>query len=335
MIQLLNGFKESNFTSFRKMEAYLNHLNRILSDERSCFKAGMRTGIDTISYFGYQDEYDLSEGFPLVTTKKTFFRGIIEELLWMLAGETNVKSLQDKKVRIWDEWADDDGELGPIYGHQWRKWPDLGSGGSIDQVRRVFDLINNEPTSRRMIVSAWNVSDLSQMALPPCHMIYQFNVNNSELDCKFYQRTADMFLGVPFNVAFYSALTTIFAQETGLKPGRLIHTFGDSHIYCGSDERSQFYKENLDHIKGLVRLVEKKEDYLDIKSSVERNAPAEREGKEMEDQVPRVLLQLSREPKPLPSLKIENKPFDELTYADFTLTGYDPYPAMKKGRVAV
>ena len=189
-----------------------------------------RTGTGTISTFGYQMRFDLSEGFPLVTTKKVHLKSIIYELLWFLAGDTNVKYLQDNGVRIWNEWADADGNLGHIYGFQWRSWPDY-NGGSIDQIAEAVHTIKNNPDSRRIIVSAWNVADIDNMNLPPCHCFFQFYVNDGKLSCQLYQRSADCFLGVPFNIASYALLTMMMAQVCGLKPGDFIHTLGDAHIY--------------------------------------------------------------------------------------------------------
>lgn len=189
-----------------------------------------RTGTGTISVFGYQMRFDLDEGFPLLTTKKLHLKSIIHELLWFLNGDTNIKYLSENGVRIWNEWADENGDLGPVYGHQWRSWPD-GKGGTIDQITQVVDQIKNNPNSRRLIVSAWNVADVNEMALPPCHCLFQFYVAEGKLSCQLYQRSADVFLGVPFNIASYSLLTMMIAQVCGLKPGEFVHTFGDTHIY--------------------------------------------------------------------------------------------------------
>ncbi len=189
-----------------------------------------RTGTGTVSVFGYQMRFDLSEGFPLVTTKKVHLKSIIHELLWFLAGDTNVRYLQENGVRIWNEWAGPDGELGPIYGYQWRSWPDY-NGGHIDQISQAIDQIRNTPDSRRIIVSAWNVGQIDEMHLPPCHSLFQFNVADGRLSLQLYQRSADCFLGVPFNIASYALLTQMMAQVTGLKPGEFIHTLGDAHIY--------------------------------------------------------------------------------------------------------
>ena len=195
-----------------------------------------RTGIDTISVFGRQVRYDLEKGFPLLTTKKIHLKSIIHELLWFLMGSTNIKYLKDNKVRIWDEWADENGELGPVYGYQWRSWP-AQDGRKIDQITNVIERIKTKPNDRRLIVSAWNVADVDKMKLPPCHAFFQFYVANGKLSCQLYQRSADTFLGVPFNIASYALLTMMIAQVTGLKPGEFIHTLGDTHIYVNHLEQ--------------------------------------------------------------------------------------------------
>jgi len=209
------------------MRQYLDLLDHVL---KYGTRKGDRTGTGTISIFGYQMEFDLSEGFPCITTKKLHLRSIIHELLWFLKGETNVEYLHRNKVTIWNEWAGQDGELGPIYGYQWRSWP-TPDGTAIDQITEVIQSIRNNPDSRRHIVSAWNVADINKMALPPCHVLFQFYVANGRLSCQLYQRSADIFLGVPFNIASYAILTHMVAQVTGLQPGKFIHTFGDAHIY--------------------------------------------------------------------------------------------------------
>ena len=239
-----------------------------------------RTGTGTQSVFGYQMRFDLSEGFPLLTTKKVHLKSIIYELLWFIAGDTNVKYLQDHGVTIWDEWADENGDLGPVYGHQWRSWP-APDGRVIDQLSMVIDTIRRNPDSRRMLVSAWNPAEVDRMALPPCHCLFQFYVADGKLSCQLYQRSADVFLGVPFNIASYALLTMMIAQVCGLEPGEFVHTTGDTHIY-----RNHF------------------------------------------DQV---ATQLSREPRPLPRMRInpEVKSLFDFTYEDFTLEGYDPWPAIK------
>ena len=239
-----------------------------------------RTGTGTQSVFGYQMRFDLSEGFPLLTTKKVHLKSIIYELLWFIAGDTNVKYLQDHGVTIWDEWADENGELGPVYGHQWRSWP-APDGRTIDQLSMVIDTIRKNPDSRRLLVSAWNPGEVDKMALPPCHCLFQFYVAGGKLSCQLYQRSADVFLGVPFNIASYALLTLMIAQVCGLEPGEFVHTTGDTHIY-----RNHF------------------------------------------DQV---ALQLSREPRPLPRMLLnpDVKSVFDFKYEDFTLEGYDPWPAIK------
>lgn len=193
-------------------------------------RRGDRTGTGTISIFGHQMSFDLEEGFPLLTTKKLHTKSIIYELLWFLRGDTNVHYLQEHGVRIWNEWADENGDLGPVYGHQWRSWP-AHDGGTIDQIKNVVEMIKHSPESRRLIVSAWNVADIDQMKLPPCHTMFQFYVAEGKLSCQLYQRSGDVFLGVPFNIASYALLTMMMAQVCGLKPGKFVHTLGDAHIY--------------------------------------------------------------------------------------------------------
>jgi thymidylate synthase len=244
-----------------------------------------RTGTGTISVFGYQMRFNLQDGFPLVTTKKLHLKSIIHELIWFLSGDTNIAYLKENGVRIWDEWADADGNLGPVYGYQWRSWP-TPDGGHIDQISQVVNQIKNNPDSRRMIVSAWNVADVNQMALPPCHSLFQFYVLDGKLSCQLYQRSADIFLGVPFNIASYALLTMMMAQVCGLQYGDFIHTFGDAHIYNNHLEQAK--------------------------------------------------LQLSRDPRPLPTMNInpDVKDIFSFKYEDFTLENYDPHPHIK-GVVAV
>lgn len=209
------------------MEKYLELLDRILSEG---VRKDDRTGTGTLSVFCHQMRFDLSDGFPLLTTKKLHVKSIIYELLWFLKGDTNVRYLQEHGVRIWDEWADENGDLGPVYGHQWRSWPDY-DGGHIDQIEYVLNQIRTNPNSRRMIVSAWNVAEVNRMALPPCHTLFQFYVANGKLSLQLYQRSADTFLGVPFNIASYALLCMMMAQVTGLEPGELVYTTGDTHLY--------------------------------------------------------------------------------------------------------
>ncbi|HEY9001418.1 MAG TPA: thymidylate synthase [Mucilaginibacter sp.] len=244
-----------------------------------------RTGTGTLSVFGYQMRFNLQEGFPLVTTKKLHLKSIIHELIWFLKGDTNISYLKENGVRIWDEWADEQGNLGPVYGHQWRSWP-KPDGGHIDQITQVVNTIKKKPDSRRIIVSAWNVAEVEHMALPPCHSLFQFYVAEGKLSCQLYQRSADIFLGVPFNIASYALLTMMMAQVCDLQPGDFIHTFGDAHLYNNHIDQAN--------------------------------------------------LQLSREPRPLPTMKInpEVKDILQFKYEDFTLENYDPWPHIK-GTVAV
>lgn len=209
------------------MKQYLNLLERVLEEGND---KSDRTGTGTKSVFGHQMRFDLSKGFPITTTKKLHLRSIIHELLWFLKGDTNVKYLRENKVRIWNEWADENGDLGPIYGYQWRSWPSA-DGQHVDQISQIIDSIQNNPDSRRHIVNAWNVGEISKMALPPCHILFQFYVANGKLSCQLYQRSADIFLGVPFNIASYALLTMMVAQVTGLEVGDFVHTLGDAHIY--------------------------------------------------------------------------------------------------------
>jgi thymidylate synthase len=217
------------------MKQYLNLMQHVL--DHGALKED-RTGTGTISVFGYQMRFDLNEGFPLVTTKKLHLRSIIHELLWFLKGDTNVSYLRDNKVTIWDEWADENGNLGPVYGQQWRSWPTV-DGEVVDQITNLIKQIKSTPDSRRLIVSAWNVGEIRKMALPPCHALFQFYVANSKLSCQLYQRSADIFLGVPFNIASYALLTLMVAQVCDLEPGEFIHTFGDAHLYLNHIEQAQ------------------------------------------------------------------------------------------------
>lgn len=244
-----------------------------------------RTGTGTISTFGYQMRFNLQDGFPLLTTKKLHLKSIIHELLWFLNGDTNVKYLQDNGVRIWNEWADERGNLGPIYGHQWRSWAGA-DGGTVDQISELIHTIKTNPDSRRMIVNAWNVAEINKMALPPCHCMFQFYVADGKLSCQLYQRSADVFLGVPFNIASYALLTLMVAHVCDLEPGEFIHTFGDTHIYTN----------HLDQVK----------------------------------------LQLTREPKPLPQMRInpEVKSIFDFKFEDFELINYEAHPHIK-GAVSV
>jgi len=264
------------------MKQYLDLLKHVI--ENGVEKCD-RTGTGTISVFGHQSRYDLAEGFPVLTTKKLHLKSIIHELLWFLTGDTNVKYLQENGVRIWNEWADENGELGPVYGYQWRSWP-TPDGKHIDQIAQVVNSLKNNPDSRRHLISAWNVGQIDQMKLPPCHILVQFYVANGKLSCQLYQRSADIFLGVPFNIASYALLTLMMAQVCDLQPGEFVHTLGDAHIYMNHMEQ--------------------------------------------------VKLQLTREPYPLPQMKInpEVKSIFDFKYEDFELTGYQSHPHIA-GKVAV
>jgi thymidylate synthase len=259
------------------MKPYLDLMRHVLEHGT---KKDDRTGTGTLSVFGWQMRYNLAEGFPLVTTKKCHLRSILHELLWFLQGDTNIRYLKENGVSIWDEWADANGNLGPVYGHQWRNWP-KPDGGTIDQISEVVKTLKTNPDSRRIIVSAWNVADLDKMALAPCHAFFQFYVADGKLSCQLYQRSADIFLGVPFNIASYALLTLMMAQVTGLKPGDFVHTLGDAHLY-------------LNHLEQTRE-------------------------------------QLSREPRPLPTMTLnpEVKDIFAFRFEDFTLSGYDPHPAIK------
>ncbi len=259
------------------MKQYLDLLERITAEGTV---KGDRTGVGTRSVFGHQMRFDLSRGFPVLTTKKLHLRSIIHELLWFLRGDTNVKYLHDNGVTIWDEWAGPDGDLGPIYGYQWRSWP-TPDGRHVDQIAAVVESLRTNPDSRRHIVSAWNVGEIERMALPPCHLLFQFYVADGRLSCQLYQRSADVFLGVPFNIASYALLTMMVAQVTGLEPGDFVHTTGDTHLY-------------LNHLEQTA-------------------------------------LQLTREPRPLPTMRLnpDVRSIFDFRYDDFTLEGYDPWPAIK------
>ena len=264
------------------MKQYLNLMAKIM--EEGTLKED-RTGTGTKSVFGHQMRFNLAEGFPLVTTQKCHLKSIVHELLWFLSGDTNIKYLKENGVRIWDEWADENGDLGPVYGHQWRSWA-TADGSSIDQITNVIEQIKTNPDSRRLIVNAWNVGEVSNMALPPCHAFFQFYVADNKLSCQLYQRSADVFLGVPFNIASYALLTMMVAQVCDLELGDFVHTLGDAHLYTNHFEQAQ--------------------------------------------------LQMSREPRSLPQMKInpDVKDIFSFKFEDFELTGYDPHPHIK-GIVAV
>ena len=232
------------------MRVYLDLLDRILEHG---VRKDDRTGTGTLSVFGHQMRFDLAQGFPLLTTKKVHLRSVIHELLWFLSGDTNVRYLQEQGVTIWDEWADENGDLGPVYGQQWRSWPTL-DGGCIDQMTRVIDQIRSNPDSRRLVVSAWNVAEIDRMKLPPCHMLFQFYVADGRLSCQLYQRSADVFLGVPFNIASYALLTMMVAQICGLKVGDFVHTLGDAHLYMNHVEQARVQLSREPRPLPLMRL---------------------------------------------------------------------------------
>jgi thymidylate synthase len=255
--------KFSNFQigTFAPMRNYLDLLQYVLDNGT---KKTDRTGTGTVSVFGPQLRYDLEKGFPLVTTKKVHLKSIIHELLWFLKGETNIKYLKEHNVSIWDEWANDNGELGPVYGYQWRSWPDY-NGGHIDQITQIVETLKKNPDSRRMVVSAWNVAQLDQMALMPCHALFQFYVADGKLSCQLYQRSADLFLGVPFNIASYALLTLMVAQVCELKPGEFVHTFGDAHIYLNHMEQVQTQLSREPRSLPVMRINQDVKNLLDFK----------------------------------------------------------------------
>ena len=243
------------------MQQYLNLLNRILTEGT---QKGNRTGTGTLSIFGHQMRFDLRDGFPLLTTKKLHLKSIIYELLWFLRGDTNVHYLQEHGVRIWNEWADENGELGPVYGHQWRSWPDY-KGGTIDQIKNVVDMIKHNPDSRRMLVTAWNPAEVEDMALPPCHCLFQFYVADGRLSLQLYQRSADSFLGVPFNIASYALLLQMIAQVTGLEAGEFIHTTGDTHLYLNHLEQAKLQLTREPRLLPKMKINPDVKDIFDVK----------------------------------------------------------------------
>ncbi len=243
------------------MKQYLNLLDRILNEG---IQKHDRTGTGTVSLFGHQMRFNLEEGFPLLTTKKLHTKSIIHELLWFLRGDTNVRYLQENGVRIWNEWADENGDLGPVYGHQWRSWPDY-DGGTIDQIKNAVDMIKHNPDSRRILVSAWNPAEIEKMALPPCHCLFQFYVADGRLSLQLYQRSADTFLGVPFNIASYALLLMMMAQATGLKAGDFIHTTGDTHLYLNHIEQAKLQLTRTPRKLPVMRLNPDVKDIFDFK----------------------------------------------------------------------
>ena len=243
------------------MQQYHQLMRRILDEG---VQKGDRTGTGTISVFGHQMRFDLSEGFPVITTKKLHLRSIIHELLWFLKGDTNISYLKENGVSIWDEWADEDGNLGPVYGYQWRSWHGV-DGNTVDQIKQVVDQIKNNPNSRRLIVSAWNVGEIEKMALPPCHAFFQFYVADGKLSCQLYQRSADVFLGVPFNIASYALLTMMMAQVCGLEPGDFVHTLGDAHLYSNHLEQTELQLSRDQRPLPTMKINPEVKDILDFK----------------------------------------------------------------------
>ena len=371
------------------VKQYLEHSKEILSSKYSKFKFNERRGLGRIYLFGYQNRYNLKEGFPLLTTKKIHFKSVAHELIWFLSGKTNIKYLADNNVHIWDddafnynlkkmvkseifpevfpkyseEWVkakaeyvqkikEDEkfaakwGDLGPVYGSQWIHWPKFipvtleingekkeyytKDSNGINQLESVIQGMKKDVASARHIVSAWNPQEVPDMALPPCHTIFQFNSDGKQLDLHLYQRACDMFLGVPFNIASYSLLTTIFAKELKLEPGEFVHTFGDVHFYCGAGARAKWYERNFEEFKDKIRNVNNSEDYLKILDWLNQNIPKEDKGKEGMDHVTGIIEQLIRTPKKLPKITIADKSYKELTIDDFVLENYAPHSTIKR-----
>ena len=371
------------------VQQYLDHCKEIFTSERSNIKKGSK-GSAIISLFGHQSIYDLRKGFPLLTTKKMAKKSMIHELIWFIAGDTNIKYLEDNKVPIWrgnsfeynlpkmvkegifpegikkyslnwdqameeygqrikksEEFAERWGEAGPIYGQQWRRWEyfdkDKKEFVEVDQLNNLIEGLKKKPTGKKHIVDSWNPGDTPKMSLPPCHVLYQATANEQgELELQLYQRSCDEFLGVPFNLSSYVALTQIIAQETSLTPKTFIHTFGDSHFYTGLEKRTKWYRENFKELQRRVKQAikvektfETKGNYLDVLDWINENSPRDVDfpdepTEENYDHVTAILEQLSREPRALPKLTIAKKPFDKLTIDDFTFGNYDPHPAIKR-----
>lgn len=365
------------------VEQYLEHSKKILTSPRSNFKGGSK-GSGIISLFGYQNEYDLRGGYPLLTTKEMSTNSMFHETIWFLKGDTNIKYLEDNNVKVWradafqhnlpkmieesifpkwikkyspdwdkalaeygqriredPEFADRFGDAGPIYGQQWRRWEyfdkELNKFVEVDQLENMIEGLKKKPTGKKHIVDAWNPGDTPKMSLPPCHVLYQATANEEgELELQLYQRSCDMFLGVPFNLASYAALTQIIAQETEMTPRTFIHTFGDSHFYTGVEKRTLWHRENFrefqNKVEKAIGVEEKRGDksgYLEVKDWIDKNAPSDG-NIEKYDHATAILEQLSREPKSLPNLNISNKSFEELTVDDFVIEGYDSHPPIRR-----
>jgi len=358
------------------VKPYLDHCKAILTSPHSLFKGGSKE-VPIIALFGYQNEYDLREGFPLLTTKKMALGSVIHELTWFMRGETNIKYLVDNKVPIWTrdafnfnletmaregvfpsglekyspdwqkalaeyeqrvredpEFAQRWGDLGPVYGSQWRNWKSVDEDGKVvvvDQFSKVIETLKKKPTSKKIILTAWNPGELSRMALEPCHMFFQVDSDSHVLDLQMYQRSCDQFLGVPFNIASYAMLTQVIAQQAGLEARRFIHTFGSAHFYCGTGERGIWYRDNLPELRHQVGQCLMPDDYNEAGLWLNRNIPPEEEGREGYDHVTAILEQLARVPKQLPRMKIADKPFDKLRREDFKLEGYNnPDPKIER-----
>lgn len=357
-------------------QQYLDHSKAILTSNRSNFKGGSK-GSGIISLFGYQNEYDLREGYPLLTSKKMFTRSIFHETIWFLRGDTNIKYLEDNNCSVWRpdafkdnlpgmikegifsegivkyspdwgkameeygqrikesaEFAKRWGDAGPIYGKQWRRWEyfdhDKNAFIEIDQLGKMIDGLKKKPMGKKHIVDSWNPGDTPRMSLPPCHVLYQATANEEgELELQLYQRSCDQFLGVPFNIASYAALTHIIAQEAEMIPKTFIHTFGDSHFYASIGKRTQWHKENFKDLQSRIRNVSQREEYLGVVEWINKNAPSD-ENEIKYDHVTAILEQMSREPKPMPTLSIAKKPFDQLTIDDFVVENYDHHPAIRR-----
>lgn len=357
-------------------QQYLDHSRAILTSERSNFKGGSK-GSGIISLFGYQNEYDLRKGYPLLTTKKMFTSSMFHETVWFLRGDTNIKYLEDNNCPIWrpdafqanlpgmqkegifpeglvkysadwdkamkeygqrvkedPEFAERWGDAGPIYGKQWRRWEyfdhEKGVFVEIDQVGKMIEGLKKNPTGKKHIVDSWNPGDTPRMSLPPCHVLYQATANEEgELELQLYQRSCDQFLGVPFNIASYAALTHVIAKGAGMIPKTFIHTFGDSHFYSSIGKRTLWHRENFRELQKRVRNVSAREEYLEVVEWINKNAPSDG-NEEKYDHVTAILEQLSREPRPMPQLRIADKPFNQLTVDDFVVENYDPHPPIRR-----
>lgn len=350
------------------VQQYLDHSRKILTSPYSLFKSGSKE-VPLISLFGHQNEYDLREGFPLLTTKKMAIGSVVHEALWFMSGDTNIKYLVDNKVPIWTrdafnynlegmvkeevfpaglekyspdwqralteyeqrvredvEFAQQWGNLGPVYGKQWRSWKSVDKDGKVvvvDQIGKVIETLVKKPTSKKIIFTAWNPGELPDMALEPCHIMSQLNSDGEVMDLQMYQRSCDQFLGVPFNIASYALITQVIAQQARLKPRRFIHTFGDAHFYCGTGDRGQWYGDNLAKLQEIVRSVRDPNDFLNILEDLSRVLPSETPGEEGYDHITAIIEQMSKTPKSLPKLEIADKPFDQLKRNDFKIAGYE------------